>query len=117
MDKIIITSVLILAIIALIEAVSLFYKASCRISRISFAAVIPVFPDDSDLRERLQYLSEKLSCGSYYIEEIIIINYGATVQQLEICRAFCYENKNAILTDPASLEKILSKTFAIEHKT
>lgn len=117
MDKIIVTSVLILAVIAVIEAVSLFYRASHRVSKLSFAAVVPVFPDDSDLRERLAYLGEKLSCGSYYIEEIIIINYGATVEQLEVCRAFCYENKNAILTDPASLEKILSKTFAIERKT
>lgn len=117
MDNIIVVSLLILAVIAVIEAVSLFYKSSHRVSKLSFAAVIPVFPDDSDLRERLAYLGEKLSCGSYYIEEIIIINYGATIEQLEICREFCYENRNAVLTDPASLEKILSKTFAIEHKT
>ena len=117
MDNIIIASLLILAVIAVIEAVSLFYKSSRRVSKLSFAAVIPVFPDNCDLRERLTYLSEKLSCGSYYIEEIIIIDYGATIEQLEICRGFCYENKNAVLTDPASLEKILSKTFAIERKT
>lgn len=117
MDNIIITSVLILAVIAVIEAVSLFYKASHRVSKLAFAAVIPVFPNDDELRERLEHLNEKLSCGSYYIEEIIILNYGATTEQLEICRQFCYENQSAVLTDPASLEKILSKTFAIEHKT
>lgn len=117
MDNIIITSLIVLAVIAVIEAVSLFYKSSRRIKKLAFAAVVPVFPDDADLRERLEYLSDRLSGGAYYIEEIIIIDYGATVEQLEICRSFCYENGNAVLTDPASLEKILSKTFAIEHKT
>ncbi|MCD8187662.1 MAG: hypothetical protein LUD57_03435 [Ruminococcus sp.] len=117
MDNIIVTAVVVLAAIAVIEAVSLFYKASRRVRKLAFAAVVPVFPNDGDLRERLEYLSEKLSCGSYYIEEIIIINYGATTEQLEICCGFCYENKNAVLTDPVSLEKILSKTFAIARKT
>ncbi|MBQ8296310.1 MAG: hypothetical protein IJX77_00840 [Ruminococcus sp.] len=117
MDNVIVTSVLILAVIAVIEGVSLFYKSSRRVKKLAFAAVVPVFPDDDDLRERLEYLGDKLSGGSYYIEEIIIINYGATIEQLEICGRFCYENRNAILTDPASLEKILSKTFAIERKT
>ncbi len=117
MDNIIVTSLLVLAVIAIIEAVSLFYKSSRRVQKLSFAAVVPIFPDDENLRERLEYLGEKLSSGSYYIEEIILINYGATVEQLEICREFCYENRNAVLTDPASLEKILSKTFAINHKT
>lgn len=116
MDKIIITAVIILAVITVIEAVSLFYKASRRVKKLAFAAVIPVFPHDTDLRERLDYLGEKLSCGSYYIEEIIMINYGATAEQLEICRSFCYENPNAVITDPASLEKILSETFAIAEK-
>lgn len=116
MDSIIVIAVLVLAVIVVIEAVSLFYRASHRVSRLAFAAVVPVFPDDSDLRERLVYLEEKLSGGSYYIEEIILINYGASPEQLEICHSFCDDNANAVLTDPASLEKILSKTFAIERK-
>lgn len=117
MDKIIITSIFILCIIALIEIVSLFCKPSQYVKKLSFAAVVPLFPKDTDLRLRLDDLNKKLSSGSYYIEKIIIINYGATLEQLEICEQFCYENPNAIITDPASLEKILSKTFAIEHKT
>lgn len=116
MNTTIIVSVLILTVIAVIEAVSLFYKSKHRIKKLAFAAVVPVFPDDGDLRQRLDYLSDKLSGGAYYIEEIILINYGATAGQLEICREFCDENKNAVLTDPASLEKILSKTFAIVRK-
>lgn len=117
MDKVMVTSVIILAVIAVIEGVSLFCGSSRRVRKLSFAAVVPVFPGDSDLRERLEYLSRKLSGGTYYIEEIIIINYGATVGQLEICEMFCSEHQNAVMTDPAGLEKILSKTFAIERKT
>ena len=117
MDNIIVTSLLVLAVIAVIEAVSLFCSSSRRRVKLAFAAVLPVFPDDTDLRERLAYLEEKMSGGSCCIEEIIIINYGASVEQLEICRQFCFENPAAVITDPAGLEKILSKTFAIERKT
>lgn len=107
MDNAIAASIIVLAVIAVIEAVSLFYKASHRAVRLAFAAVVPVFPYDDDLRRRLEYLGEKLSCGTYYIEEIVLINYGATTEQLEICRCFCDENANAVLTDPASLENIV----------
>lgn len=116
MSSAIITAVLILGVIAVIEGVSLFYKSGRRVEKLSFAAVVPVFPKDENLRERLTYLERKLSSGGGCIEEIIIIDYGATVQQLEICRLFCYEHANAVLTDPAGLEKILSKTFAIGSK-
>ncbi len=116
MDNIIVTSLLVLAVIAVIEAVSLFCT-SRRTVKLAFVAVVPVFPDDTDLRERLAYLEEKMSGSSCCIEEIIIINYGASVEQLEICRQFCFENPAAVITDPAGLEKILSKTFAIERKT
>ncbi len=116
MDIVIAAAVIVLVIIAVIEGVSLFYKSSHRTVSLLFAAVLPVFPDDDNLRRKLEYLSQKLSDDTYFAEEIILINYGATVYQLEICREFCDENENAILTDPASLEKILSKTFAIERK-
>lgn len=117
MDNIIITSVLILIVIAVIETVSLFCKPSSTTNKLSFAAIIPIFPYDTDIRLKLNDLNKKLSNDSYCIKEIVILNYGATFEQLEVCRQFCYENSNAIITDPASLEKILSKTFAIEHKT
>lgn len=115
MDKIIAVSLLILLTITAIEAISLFVRPR-RIKKLSFAAVIPIFPKDSDLRNRIDALNRKLTDHSYYIEEIIFINYGATYEQLEICEQFCYENPNAVITDPASLEKILSKTFAIDHE-
>ncbi len=116
MDNVIAAAVIVLVIITAIEGVSLFYKSSHRAVSMSFAAVLPVFPEDGELRRKLEYLSRKLSDDTYFAEEIILINYGATVHQLEICREFCDENENAIITDPASLEKILSKTFAIERK-
>ena len=73
MDNIIVTSLLVLAVIAVIEAVSLFCSSSRRRVKLAFAAVLPVFPDDTDLRERLAYLEEKMSGGSCCIEEIINI--------------------------------------------
>lgn len=117
MDKVTVTSVIILAVIAVIEGVSLFCGSAGRKRKLTFAAVIPVFPEDDDLRERLEYLTRKLSGGACSAGSIIIVNYGAAIGQLEICELFCSENPNAFITDPAGLEKILSKTFAIERKT
>lgn len=116
MDSIIITAVFVLAVIAIIEAVSLFAGTRRKPCRLAFAAVVPVFPQDNELRFRLAELERRLSDGSFYIEEIILIDYGAGMGQMEICRRFCSEYPNAVMTDPAGLEKILSKTFAINLK-
>lgn len=117
MDNAIVTSILILFIIAIIEIVSLFCKPVKSSEKISFAAVVPIFPYDKNLRIHLEEIKRNLSDNSYTVEKIIIINYGATYEQLEICKDFCYQNPDAIMTDPASLEKILSKIFAFNHKT
>lgn len=117
MDNIIVTTLLVLGVIALIEAVSLFGSRYFEGADAVGALVIPVLPDDEELYIKLETLSRKMSSGKLCIDEIILVNYGATQPQLEICRRFCYEHSNMVFTDPASLEKILLKTFAINGKT
>ncbi|MBE6855983.1 MAG: hypothetical protein E7500_00960 [Ruminococcus sp.] len=117
MDSIIVTTLLVLGVIALIEAVSLFGSRYYEGTDAVGVLVIPVLPDDSGLYTKLENLSRKLSSGKLCTDEIILVNYGATQPQLEICRRFCYEHSNTVFTDPAGLEKILLKTFAIERET
>lgn len=117
MDLAIVIAVMILAFITVLELVNLFRSKSCSENILDFAAVIPVFPTDDNLSTRLNCLNEKIACGHCHAEEIILINYGALPEQLEICRNFCNENRCAIIADSSEIEKILSKTFAIDMKT
>ncbi len=117
MDMITVIAVMILAFITVLELVSLFRKQPCSENILDFAAVIPVFPTDSNLSSRLDCLSEKIACGRCHAEEIILISYGALPEQIEMCRKFCNENSCAVIADSSEVEKILSETFAIDMKT
>lgn len=117
MDLTIVIAVMILAFITVLEMVSLFRSRSCSENILDFAVVVPVFPKDNNLLERLNCLSEKIACGRCHADEIILINYGALPEQLEMCRKFCIENYCAVIVDSSEVEKILSETFAIDIKT
>lgn len=117
MDMATVIAVMILAFITVLELVSLFRSRSCCENILDFAAVIPVFPTDDNLSSRLNCLSEKIACGRCHAEEIILISYGASPEQLDMCRKFCKENCYAVIVDSSEVEKILSETFAIERKT
>lgn len=117
MDGIIVTAVIVLAVIAVIEAVSLFCKPHSIKAEHIFAVTVPVFPETENIYGRMEYIAGELAgfhCGKI---RIIIVNYGISAAQLEDCRAFCFDYPSSVITDPAGVEKILSKTFAISSKT
>ncbi|MDE5583581.1 MAG: hypothetical protein K2J08_07745 [Ruminococcus sp.] len=114
MDMAIVISVMILAFITVLELVFILRGGKCRENMLDYVAVIPVFPSDKDLAERLGCLSEKIACGRCQAEEIILIDYNALPEQLEICRGFCRENNCAVIAGSDDFEKILSQIFAIE---
>lgn len=116
MDMTIVIAVMVLIFIVVLEFVSLFRSRSCNDNILDFAAVVPVFPTDDKLSLRLDFLSEKIACGQCHIEEIILIDFGASPEQLEICRRFCLDNPCAVITRYDDSEKIFSETFAIDMK-
>ena len=85
MDGIIITAALVLAVIAVIGAVS----------------------GDERLPERLEYLSMK-GCGR---RRVILVDYGATAQQAELCRRFVHSSPDAVFITSSELEKLFSEIF------
>lgn len=117
MDGIMVTAVFVLAVIAVIEAVSLFCKTPAVRWERTFAVTVPVFPETENIFGILEHIAGELSDFHSGGISIIIVNYGMTTAQNEVCRAFCFENPSAVITNPADVEKILSKTFAIERKT
>jgi len=116
MDMTIVISVMILIFIVVLEFVSLFRSRSCNDNILDFVAVVPIFPTDSNLSERLGCLAEKIACGQCHAEEIILIDYGASSEQLEMCQRFCLDNPCAFVVRSDEAEKIFSETFAIDTK-
>ena len=106
MDVIIITAALILAVIAVIGAVSLFIALPSEAAP-AYAAVLPVFSGDESLPERLEYLSMK-GCGR---RRVILVDYGATAQQAELCRRFVHSSPDAVFITSSDLEKLFSEIF------
>ncbi|MDE5833993.1 MAG: hypothetical protein K2K02_07965 [Ruminococcus sp.] len=116
MDMSIVIAVMILIFIVVLEFVSLFRSRSCNDNILDFVAVVPVFSQDDNLSERLCCLSEKTACGQCHAEQIILIDYGASPQQLEICRRFCLDNPCAVIVNSEDTGKIFSEMFAIDMK-
>lgn len=116
MDMTIVVSVMILVFIVVLEFVSLFRSRSCNDNILDFVAVIPLFPTDDNLPLRLECLSEKIACGQCHAEEIILIDFGASPEQLGICRRFCLDNPCAVIVRYDEEEKIFSEMFAIDMK-
>ena len=112
MDMPILISLAVLIIIAGAEMFCLFIAdRKCR-KRPPLTAVIPVFPDSSDLEAALERTSELILRGSCPIERVLLIDYGADEASLSLCKAFCTDFPEAVLIKPDELEKILAETFA-----
>lgn len=116
MDIPILISLAVLLIIAGAEMYCLFLAdRKCR-SRHPLTAVIPVFPDSSDLEAALDRTSELILRGSCPIERVLLIDYGADEAAVALCKAFCTDFPEASSIKPDELEKILAETFAKSEK-
>ena len=96
MDSILITAGVIMAVIAIIEIVNVFFRLPCKKSTPAYVTVLPVFERDSFFQQRLEQLALKSGGRS----RLIIVDYSASDSQLGLCRQFCRD-------------KILLKIFAI----
>ncbi|HBB72480.1 MAG TPA: hypothetical protein DCZ71_07745 [Ruminococcus sp.] len=111
MDTALITAAAVLAVIAAAEIICLFLLP-CRDVSPLYAEILPVFSEDDLLPQRLDCLA--LRSGGR--TALIIVDYSATEQQLELCRQFCSNEPDCTIISAGELEKILLKTFAIPEK-
>jgi hypothetical protein len=79
----------------------------------SFVTVVPVFPGDDLLPERLSALSDCTVRSRVPTGRIILLDFGADDRQKRICVAFCESEPAAEIIPSAGLEKNLAKMFAI----
>ena len=109
MDGIIITAAVILGVIALIEIVTLLFLTPIK-SAPAYVAVLPIFADDPELSERLEYLSLK-GCGR---RRIILVNYSADAEQDMLCRQFAGNSPDTLYISAMELEKTLREIFTCD---
>lgn len=111
MDGIIIASAVILAVIAVIEILTILFSLPSEDAP-PYVTVLPVFREDRNFSARLEYILKK-SCGR---TNIIIVDYSADDEQRKLCSQFVRDNPDAVLIFHYELEKYFAETFAIYKK-
>lgn len=106
MDNIIISVAVVLAVIALIEIISLIFSIRKENIR-TYTVILPIFAKDSDFPIRLE------TCRR---SDVILVDYSATPLQKELCKKFLNDNPDAVIISKNELEKYFSETFAISEE-
>lgn len=115
MDGVMITVVLVLCVIAAIEAVSLFCHREDA-EELMIAVAVAVTAETENIGAKLECAAGELRGFNSGRIRMVIVDLGMTKAQQEECRLFCAEHPLAVIAFPDEAEKILSKTFAIERK-
>ncbi len=113
MDKPIIISLVILAVITAVEFLCLYLCRKSPERRPPLTAVVPVFSDEEVLAKSLSHLRDVMLYGGAPIEKIILIDYAADERCKAQCEGFCRDFNEASVISPEELEKILAEMFAI----
>ena len=113
MDKPIIISLVILAVITAVEFLCLYLCRKSPERRPPLTAVVPVFSDEEILAKSLSHLRDVMLYGGAPIEKIILIDYAADERCKAQCDGFCRDFNEALVISPEELEKILAEMFAI----
>ncbi len=111
MDEILITTAVIIAVIAVIEIVTQFFTLSTDGSP-PYVTILPVFSDDELFVMRLEFLMRK-SCGK---QRIILVDYTADNQQKKLCKDFISKNPDSEFIHCAEMKNFFAEIFAFHEK-
>lgn len=106
-----IIAVIVVAVIAAAELICLFICSKHRGKSYPLCTVIPVFSDDTELSERLEYLASLIEDGSLIADTILLIDYGGSTEQLRLCSEFCDRYHSAELISPEDIEAYLRSPY------
>lgn len=107
MDGIIVTAAVILAVIALMELVTLFAALPGDGLKL-YISVLPVFGEDGDFSVRLEQIMRK-GCGR---KSVILVDFSADDEQRELCRQFARDNPDCEFVTEKELAECLEKKIA-----
>jgi len=104
-----ITAIIVVAVIAAAELICLFIFSRHSGKSYPLYSAVPVFADDKELSERLDYLSTLIEDGSLIADTILLIDYSASTEQLQLCSEFCQRYHSAEIIIPDEIEEKLKK--------
>ena len=104
-------AIIVVAVIAAAELICLFVYSKHRGKSYPLFTVLPLFTDDTELSERLEYLSSLIEDGSLIADTILLIDYGGSAEQLQLCSEFCDRYHSAELISPEDIEAYLKKPY------
>ncbi|MBR6623729.1 MAG: hypothetical protein IKK91_07560 [Ruminococcus sp.] len=116
MDIAVIISAVVMTVIAGIEFACLFCCSKVRMRTVPVIAVLPVLPDDIELRQKLEYMENVLTRKAHEINGLLLISINADSDQITLCREFCKAVPSAELTEISDLEKNLPEMFAFHNE-
>lgn len=107
MDAVVITAAVILAVVAIIEIVTLFLIKPDPAAP-PFIELLPVFAEDEHFPARAEFLAKR--CGGR--TSLIIVDISGTPEQLELCKQLTGCSPDTILVSLPELENALRGIFA-----
>ncbi|MCR4794035.1 MAG: hypothetical protein K5898_02485 [Ruminococcus sp.] len=104
-----IIAIIVVAVTAAAELICLFIFSKLKNKIYPLCCTVPLYAEDKELSERLDYLSILIEDGSLIAETILFIDYSASTEQLKLCSEFCQRYHSAELIIPAEIEEKLKK--------
>lgn len=115
MEKPVIISLIVLAMISVVEFLCLYLCRSKPMKRPPLTVTAPVFSDVDQLSAALDRIRDAVLYGRAPIDRIILIDFEAYPQCLAICEDFCRDFPETSIVRAAELENFLAEIFAIEE--
>ena len=117
MDMAVLISLVVMILVSAAEVLCLFFCSKLRTKRTPVAAVIPIFGEDGELEEKLQFMLSMTERGASPVDRLLLVNISGSEAQLAFCRDFCRSCCCAEIIPSGEIEKKLSEIFAIPAKT
>ena len=103
-----IIAVTVVGVIAAAEIFCLYLCSKHKKKSYPLCAVIPLYAEDKELFHRLGHIGSLIEDGDTFISHILLIDYGCTDEQLEVCSEFCRRYHAAELAAPEDIEEYMS---------
>ena len=117
MDTAEITALSVVIFIAAMELICLFVCSRLRRKSYPLCTVLPVFPDDEELPQRLDYIGSLIEDGSCCVENVILLDMGGNSSQSELCREFCGRFNAAEYISPEEIKTAMRRYLRSQHSS
>ena len=109
MEKADIVAIVVVTVIAAAELTCLFLCSKLKRKSYPLCAVLPIFAQDKELPQRLDYIASLMEDGSSFIETVLLIDIDGSDEQIQLCRELCAHYQAMELIKTENMEERLKK--------